>query len=868
MSKFSWINFDNDFITSVVYSTKTSEDLKPKRVINDKDKDMLIVDMDRIAPYPSREFVITYRKEIESNLLINYPEFIGKIYQDIRGYKKDNYRNMLTDLSRMELGNTLINRYISVLSDIGSPNFNYEGISIYEKPVTIDLTKSHIITNEVSLYDFQQDAIKNLKNNLLTNNKTGNKSGMLVMPTGSGKTMTSVHFLLDECVSQGYQVIWLTHRHMLIDQTASTFYKLSPIVKNNNKSKKELTMTCVSGEHSSIRATEKGDDILIISVQSGFRGLDYLKSILGKKVIIVVDEAHHTVAMSYRRIIDYVRRYRKEAKLLGLTATPIRGTDDESTFLRQLYNNNLIYSISMSELITKNILADPVFETISTNSNFEPIITIEESNLIKKYGEVPATLANKIAQSSKRNKIIVDTYMKNKDKYGKTLIFALNGLHCFTLNKEFQKRGIRSDFVYSGNSDNEETIRKFKENKLDVLININILTEGSDVPDIQTVFLTRPTSSEGLLIQMIGRGLRGIRAGGTDKAIIVDFCDKWETFNKWLNPEWIISNEKVEVSDVESEKTSSKTLVTIPWNVIDDIYESISFDGDAEIMRQVGLPFGWYKLIDLDEEDYTMLMWREQLTSFKNIVIDKAKIIDKDYSANQVIYKYFHSFNMPPTKKDMEIFLFNLKNSEPTPKLFKFKERNNIDPINVVDKLMSEHVSYDDIDSKVRKIYIEYEDIIQSLYGDLKSYTDEVENSYTKYGKDKYESIFYIEEIPEKLLPYEIIPTHNLGRLMQDVIDEMFSGSYEGIQNIYWTAKPAKGYFARYFPNGSIQINKMLDSPQVDEEVIKFLIYHELLHRDYWKHDKYFYREEHKYPNYTEHNRFLDHKFGKFKFEK
>lgn len=447
--------------------------------------------------------------------------------------------------------------------------------------------------------------------------------------------------------------------------------------------------------------------------------------------------------MSYRRIIEYVRRYRKEAKLLGLTATPIRGTDDESTFLRQLYNNNLIYSISMSELITKNILADPVFETISTNSNFEPIITIEESNLIKKYGEVPATLANKIAQSSKRNKIIVDTYMKNKDKYGKTLIFALNGLHCFTLNKEFNKRGIKSDFIYSGNNNNEETIKKFKENKLDVLININILTEGSDIPDIQTIFLTRPTSSEGLLIQMIGRGLRGVRAGGTDKAIIVDFCDKWEIFNKWLNPEWIISNEKIDVSDVESETTLGKTLVTIPWNVIDDIYESISFDGDAEIMRQVGLPFGWYKLIDCNEEDYTMLMWREQLTSYKNIVIDKAKIIDKDYSANQVIYKYFNSFNMPPSNKDMEIFLFNLKNSEPTPKLFKFKERNNIDPINVVDKLMSKHVSYDDIDSKVRKIYIDYEDIIQSLYGDFKSYTDEVKDNYIKYGKDKYESISY-----------------------------------------------------------------------------------------------------------------------------
>ena len=76
----------------------------------------------------------------------------------------------------------------------------------------------------------------------------------------------------------------------------------------------------------------------------------------------------------------------------------------------------------MSELITKQILATPIFENIQTDINFEPVISMDEAKLIKRYGEIPPTLANKIAQSTKRNEIIVDTYIKNKERYGKTLI--------------------------------------------------------------------------------------------------------------------------------------------------------------------------------------------------------------------------------------------------------------------------------------------------------------------------------------------------------------------------------------------------------------------------------------------------------------
>ena len=79
-------------------------------------------------------------------------------------------------------------------------------------------------------------------------------------------------------------------------------------------------------------------------------------------------------------------------------------------------------------------------------------------------------------------------------------------------------RGIRSEYIYTHNKNNVEVIERFRNNKaengVDVLININMLTEGSDIPDINTVFLTRPTSSDTLLMQMVGRGMRGSACGG------------------------------------------------------------------------------------------------------------------------------------------------------------------------------------------------------------------------------------------------------------------------------------------------------------------------------------------------------------------
>jgi superfamily II DNA or RNA helicase len=133
-------------------------------------------------------------------------------------------------------------------------------------------------------------------------------------------------------------------------------------------------------------------------------------------------------------------------------------------------------------------------------------------------------------ENYKRNAFIAETYASNKEQYGKTIICADEGFQGQQLREFLENRGIRAGVVYSGAKSSEgDKVRKrdenarileaFRRKDFDVLINIKMLTEGTDIPDVQTVFITRETKSDILLTQMIGRVLRGPRMGAQKKPI-------------------------------------------------------------------------------------------------------------------------------------------------------------------------------------------------------------------------------------------------------------------------------------------------------------------------------------------------------------
>ena len=855
-NKFSWENFTEEFLLAVVYHEATPTEYQPLQKTSDKA--MLVASMNMIAECPNYKFVRTYRAEIETYILDRNPVMAKAVLKRITHVRSTNSRVVMEELKKAPSSAPLLDSYSIALFDVGTGDVKLDYYSLYRIPISIDLRKT--IYNDVPLYDFQQKAINALNENI---NVDGPAAGLLVMPTGSGKTRTATYFLLRDMISQGYQVVWLTHRHMKVDQAADAFLNAYPLIKKKNPKAKMFNMICISGQHSSIRKAEKTDNVIIVSVQSGFRNLEYIEPVLSRKVIVVIDEAHHAVARSYQRVLDFIRRKRRNMKLLGLTATPIRSNDRSSKRLMEVFNEKIIYSISMSKLISQKVLSDPHFERVETAVNFEPQINVDEAKLIKRFGELPATLIDRVAKSAKRNKVIVDTYMQKREQYGKTLIFALNIEHCYTLCKDLRKKGVKCDYIYSGRDDNARIIKEFQNGDLDVLVNINILTEGSDVPKIQTVFLTRPTQSEGLLVQMIGRGLRGPKAHGTATANIVDFCDKWNVFNKWLNPEFIIPDATGEEKEQKSKKVE---LLRFPVEAIGAIYRDIKYVGDSSMSSWLSLPCGWYTCKSEDGEQ-DVLVFDEQQDGYENLakMLEGKDVTSFESDVVAIMNKFFGGFYMPPHYHDLELFYSHWKSTNTIPEYHEFDERDAIDICEVAKNMLAENIGVADVRQYVQNAYTRHSSIIDSIYGGFESYLKQVRDCLSDDGKVNARNT-PIELMPVENIPFDRTPYYDLQELYQEVCQERFGGTYEGIESVAWTDKAYTSYYGQYYIGGHIRINCLLNSKDVPREVIKYVLYHEMLHRDSLLHDKDFREKEHEYPDYVKWDRFLDNTMGKFDF--
>ena len=852
-SRFSWEGFDPSFLRSIIMAT--DEEPNKERYRKTDDKDVLCSRVSRICSAPDYKFIKKYRSIIENEVLSLYREPVKNICRALKmPIGKDHDR--LARLSERRFTQSLAEAYCAALYEISGFSLEPEDYSSYRHTKSLNMRETKI--EEVPLYDFQKDAVRALKEHFIDNDRA---AGMLVMPTGSGKSRTSTCFLIREMISRGYQVIWLVHRHMLIDQAADCFYRYAGLSKIENPKIKSYRLTCISNAHMKMSAADK-DDVIVASVNSVCRNTSHLSRILKRKVMIVVDEAHRTFAPSYRKVIGYVRKHRKDVKLLGITATPIRANDEDSKTLLALYDNVIIYDVSMSELIKRRILADPTFIRVETNEDFEPQISFDEGKWIDKNGELPESLVNKIAISKARNICIVSQYLEHRDEYGKTLIFAMNILHGRLLKEDLDKAGVQCGFIYSGNTDNLKIIKDYRHGKFDVLINVAILTEGSDIPEIQTVFLTRPTQSEGLLMQMIGRGMRGPKADkGTETVNIVDFHDKWTVFQRWLNPEWIIDKEAEPAPNtITPTSNTQRTYREIEWRVCRGIYNSMRAEYE-KADRRVMLPVGWYSLCDDDGEDVCMLFFENQVHGLVCMLKDKAFWLKNyDVTAEMVLSRYFSDFSDPPTESDIQLLMDNYRNNDFPPQRYLLANRKSIDPVYVAEGIRTNNY---DLAAEASRIY-DTNETARDLFATKEIYVSKVREAYDSFGKEIIIGQS-IEEVPLDWIPYDRTPAYDLELIAQEVISEMFGGSFEGIQCCRWTDKAYKGFFGRFFRESHvIEINSVLNSKDIDKKYIKYLLYHEMLHRDNPKHDVSFRNLEHRFPDWEQCDHFLDSTMNQF----
>ena len=600
-------------------------------------------------------------------------------------------------------------------------------------------------TNIRTPYEHQKKAMEALDKM----NQESSYSTLVVLPTGGGKTYTASMWLLKNAIDKKKKILWIAHRQMLLDQAAESFQKFA--YKEVVPHISSFCFRIVSGASSHDRTSDirSSDNLLIVSKDSIGRNIERLDKWLEgeKELYLIVDEAHHSTAKTYRKVIDYVKAKIPDLKIIGLTATPFRTAEEEQGLLAKIYTDGIFngqvvhgdvgitYQIGLKELINRQILAKPIFESFYTDEEYGDSLGVDAWENIQHLDILPDEVAQQMADSAARNKLIVETYKAKQDEYGQTILFAVNVIHAIQLTSLFKKAGIKADFIVSSvrdaatgvtisREDNEKKLEDYRNGKLQVLINVNILTEGVDLPKTKTVFLARPTVSSILMTQMVGRALRGTAAGGTSSAYIVSFVDHWNEHIAWVNPESLFNGNN-DFQDNDSERVK-RDLRMIAISKIEEFAAILDDAVDTTELEKVPfekrIPVGMYAFTYLEENGmdhaYQVMVYDSTQDAYKNLM-DSLPLLFKSFGATEEYLtetqldemeaqcrdSFFCGEMIPPyERKDIMNILKYYAQYEAVPKFYTFAEvdRNKLD----ISKI-AQHIWDEDMGERKRTEYVD-----------------------------------------------------------------------------------------------------------------------------------------------------------------
>ena len=401
------------------------------------------------------------------------------------------------------------------------------------------------------LYDYQY-MIKQQTINDLSNPKKDLYKVLIHMPTGTGKTKTTMHIISHfiNFISKGNgMVIWIAHTNELLRQAYETFCNVWSHLGNK-------PIIVYKGWVEFPQKIDKG--ILFTSIQTLQQKLNkpIYDELCENASLIIFDEVHKAGAKQTKKCIDKLmdRNNKFGKKFIGLTATPGRTTDlsrDNSLFAEGFDNIigidvDKINAISLSEAEARNYQGskDPItyfqehgylskIEKEMLNYSIDPQIKSALEKEIRRE-EYSSDLVEKIALNKSRNLKIVERLQKLNEEGIPTIVFACSLQHAKMLSAYLRLINIPNSLVYGEMDpyDRAKSINDFKAGNVKIIINFEILTTGFDSTNIKCVFITRPTKSVILYSQMIGRGLRGPKMGGNEKCLLIDVAENLVSFNE------------------------------------------------------------------------------------------------------------------------------------------------------------------------------------------------------------------------------------------------------------------------------------------------------------------------------------------------
>ena len=345
---------------------------------------------------------------------------------------------------------------------------------------------------EIKLFDYQEDMKERIEKALRLH-----RSVMAQMPTGTGKTylLTAV---IDSFVSNNpMEKVWIVaHRRELVSQIDETVRKFQ--------------------SYSASNASFLLSSVKTMSIQWLMRHYDEIEEEPG---LIVIDEAHHALAKTYKEMWE---RFPK-AKFLGLTATPCRLNGKGFTDLFDV----LVQSWGVPEFISKGRLATYDFVSIKSDGVMQRLI-----DSLQKRG-ADGDYQNKEMDMLLNKKPSIERLYRSLEEYGKDrkgIVYAINISHAQKITKLYQEHGVKAIAIDSKTpaTERQQDIEAFKKGDIQVLVNVDIFSEGFDCPDVEFVQLARPTLSLAKYLQMVGRGLRV--AKGKKNCVIIDNVGLYRVF--------------------------------------------------------------------------------------------------------------------------------------------------------------------------------------------------------------------------------------------------------------------------------------------------------------------------------------------------
>lgn len=305
-----------------------------------------------------------------------------------------------------------------------------------------------------------------------------------VAPTAAGKTIMLSAVAGELVRGTDAKACVLAHRDELTEQNRTKFGRVNP----------EATTSVVDATTKSWDGQVTFAMAPTLSRASNLADMPVLD-------LLVIDEAHHAVADSYRRIIDHTLQCNPSAKIFGVTATPNRG---DRQGLREVFNN-VADQIRIAELIASGHLVQPRTFVIDVGVQ-DALKKVRRVASDFDMGEVDAIMNKSPVTDS------VITHWKEKAGNRQTVIFCSTVDHARNVADAFNASGIAAAIIHGemGDADRKATLAAYDRGEIQVITNVAVLTEGWDHPPTSCVVLLRPSSYKSTMIQMVGRGLRTV----------------------------------------------------------------------------------------------------------------------------------------------------------------------------------------------------------------------------------------------------------------------------------------------------------------------------------------------------------------------